>query len=56
MTKPFLPQDVNADVTDQRLAAESHRASWVVPAIQKMRAGDAEVGTQVSGDGAFTTS
>ena len=56
MTKPILPQDMNTDATDQPLAAESHRAAWVVPAIQKMRAGDAEVGTQVTGDGAFTTS
>jgi len=32
------------------------REAWVKPAIEKMAAADAEVGTRAAGDGAFTTS
>jgi hypothetical protein len=32
------------------------RQLWVKPVLQKIKAGDAEVGTRTSSDGAFTTS
>lgn len=32
------------------------RKAWVKPAIEKMAASDAEVGTRAAVDGAFTTS
>jgi hypothetical protein len=32
------------------------RKIWVKPVVQKIKAGDAEVGTRTSPDGAFTTS
>lgn len=48
----------------KRLTAEADRTNngveprkpWVKPTVQKIRAGDAEVGTRAAGDGAFTTS
>lgn len=36
--------------------AEAQRQVWVTPAIQKMQAGDAEVGFSSNVDGAFTSS
>jgi hypothetical protein len=41
--------------SDQPLKAEQ-RKSWVKPELQKIKAGDAEVGTRAAGDGAYTTS
>ena len=32
------------------------RKIWVKPVVQKIKAGDAEVGTRTTADGAFTTS
>jgi hypothetical protein len=32
------------------------RKPWVRPAVEKIAAGQAEVGTRQTGDGAFTTS
>ncbi|MES3101678.1 hypothetical protein [Sphingomonas faeni] len=32
------------------------RKPWVRPAVQKIAAGQAEVGTRTAGDGTFTTS
>jgi hypothetical protein len=29
---------------------------WIKPVVQKIRAGDAEIGTRTTDDGAFTTS
>jgi hypothetical protein len=40
----------------QPSAAKQQRKTWVKPAVQKIRAGDAEVGTRTTPDGAFTTS
>ena len=37
-------------------AVNQQRKAWVKPAVQKIRAGDAEVGTRTTADGAFTTS
>ena len=47
--------------TPQRPEAEERqpietRKVWVVPHVQTLRAGDAEVGTQSTKDGAFTFS
>ncbi len=33
-----------------------HRLPWIKPVVQKIRAGDAEIGTRAVDDGAFTTS
>jgi hypothetical protein len=40
-------------MTDSR---QQTRKIWVKPVVQKIKAGDAEVGTRSSADGAFTTS
>jgi hypothetical protein len=36
--------------------SRSQRKAWVKPAMQKIRAGDAEIGTRMVRDGTFTTS
>jgi hypothetical protein len=47
----------NPNDTSARSTAENQqRKPWVKPALQKIRAGDAEVGTRTTPDGAFTTS
>jgi hypothetical protein len=41
----------------QASAAQQGKAKpWVKPEVRKIRAGDAEVGTRATPDGAFTTS
>ena len=40
----------------QQDIALNQRKPWTTPAMQKMRAGEAEVGTRSTPDGAFTTS
>ena len=42
--------------TPRTAAAASKRARWVAPRLDRIDAGQAEVGTRASGDGAFTTS
>jgi hypothetical protein len=37
-------------------AMPKKRQPWVKPVIQKIKAGEAEVGTRSAADGAFTTS
>ncbi len=37
-----------------KMAAE--RAPWVAPRVARIDAGQAEIGTRATGDGAFTTS
>jgi hypothetical protein len=39
--------------SDQPVKAEQRKA-WVKPELQKIRAGDAEVGTRSTSDGAYT--
>ena len=34
----------------------STRKPWIKPKVDKIKAGDAEVGTRTTSDGAFTTS
>lgn len=44
-------------MTKTTTTAQATRKTWVRPAIQKIAAGQAEVGTRASGgDGSFTTS
>ena len=35
---------------------QQQRLLWVKPVVQKIKAGEAEVGTRTTSDGAFTTS
>jgi hypothetical protein len=35
---------------------KQQKQAWIKPAVQKIRAGDAEVGTRSAADGTFTTS
>jgi len=35
---------------------QQQRLLWVKPVVQKIKAGEAEVGTRSTADGAFTTS
>lgn len=39
-----------------KAASTAPRKAWVKPAIQKIRAGEAEIGTRDREDGSFTTS
>ena len=41
---------------DAKATGDQPRKAWIKPVVQKIKAGDAEVGTRAAGDGAFTTS
>ncbi len=44
------------ETSAQQKIESNQRKPWVTPVMQKMRAGEAEVGTRSTPDGAFTTS
>jgi hypothetical protein len=44
------------NMQDIRGAETKLRKPWIKPVVQKIKAGDAEVGTRSTSDGAFTTS
>ncbi len=44
------------DTQDAPSMEPKQRLPWIKPVVQKIKAGDAEVGTRSSADGAFTSS
>ena len=44
------------DPSPQSARSADGRRPWTTPKVETLRAGDAEVGTQSTQDGAFTTS
>lgn len=51
-----MPKNPTSTVNPSTPAASTTRKAWTAPRVDRIDAGQAEVGTRASADGAFSTS